>query len=138
MARRRPAGSARRSRRFSGAKVSLRQIAVLVRAGFQTREFEERFITLGLPYRVIGGPRFYERQEIRDAMAYLRIGAFSRTTIWRSSGSSIRRSRGVGAGTIQQLYQLCPRPRHPSDRGDVAACPDRRTEAKMRTRACAI
>ena len=48
-------------------------MAVLVRAGFQTREFEERFITLGVPYRVIGGPRFYERQEIRDAVAYLRV-----------------------------------------------------------------
>jgi DNA helicase-2/ATP-dependent DNA helicase PcrA len=51
----------------------LGQIAILVRAGFQTREFEERFITLGLPYRVIGGPRFYERQEIRDALAYCRV-----------------------------------------------------------------
>ena len=51
----------------------LSQIAILVRAGFQTREFEERFITLGLPYRVIGGPRFYERQEIRDVMAYCRV-----------------------------------------------------------------
>lgn len=54
-------------------QVALSQVAVLVRAGFQTREFEERFITLGLPYRVIGGPRFYERQEIRDAIAYLRL-----------------------------------------------------------------
>ena len=52
---------------------NLRNMAVLVRAGFQTREFEERFITLGVPYRVIGGPRFYERQEIRDAIAYLRV-----------------------------------------------------------------
>jgi len=49
-------------------KHALSQIAILVRAGFQTREFEERFITMGLPYRVIGGPRFYERQEIRDAL----------------------------------------------------------------------
>jgi ATP-dependent DNA helicase UvrD/PcrA len=54
-------------------KHPLGQIAILVRAGFQTREFEERFITLGLPYRVIGGPRFYERAEIRDAMAYCRV-----------------------------------------------------------------
>ncbi len=51
----------------------LSDIAILVRAGFQTREFEERFIQLGLPYRVVGGPRFYERQEIRDALAYLRV-----------------------------------------------------------------
>ncbi len=52
--------------------VSLDEIAILVRASFQMREFEERFIALGLPYRVIGGPRFYERAEIRDALAYLR------------------------------------------------------------------
>lgn len=52
---------------------NLSTMAILVRAGFQTREFEERLITTGVPYRVIGGPRFYERQEIRDAMAYLRL-----------------------------------------------------------------
>ena len=52
---------------------ALGEVAVLVRAGFQTRAFEDRFITLGLPYRVIGGPRFYERAEIRDAIAYLRM-----------------------------------------------------------------
>ncbi|WP_116653932.1 ATP-dependent helicase [Pelagibacterium sediminicola] len=53
----------------------LNDMAILVRASFQMREFEERFITLGLNYRVIGGPRFYERREIRDALAYLRIVA---------------------------------------------------------------
>jgi len=52
---------------------ALNQMAVLVRAGFQTREFEERLITIGLPYRVIGGARFYERQEIRDSIAYFRV-----------------------------------------------------------------
>jgi DNA helicase-2/ATP-dependent DNA helicase PcrA len=52
---------------------ALNEIAILVRASFQMREFEERFITLGLPYRVIGGPRFYERMEVRDALAYLRL-----------------------------------------------------------------
>ncbi len=51
----------------------LNQIAVLVRASFQMRVLEDRFITLGLPYRVIGGPRFYERQEIKDAIAYLEV-----------------------------------------------------------------
>ncbi|MCH7932252.1 MAG: UvrD-helicase domain-containing protein, partial [Proteobacteria bacterium] len=49
---------------------ALAEVAVLVRAGFQTRAFEERFLTIGLPYKVIGGLRFYERQEIRDAVAY--------------------------------------------------------------------
>ena len=51
---------------------NLNNIAILVRASFQMREFEERFITLGLNYRVIGGPRFYERKEIRDCLAYFR------------------------------------------------------------------
>lgn len=53
----------------------LNDIAILVRASFQMREFEDRFVTLGLNYRVVGGPRFYERQEIRDAMAYFRVVA---------------------------------------------------------------
>ncbi|HLH89722.1 MAG TPA: UvrD-helicase domain-containing protein [Xanthobacteraceae bacterium] len=52
---------------------SLNEIAILVRASFQMREFEDRFITIGLDYTVIGGPRFYERMEIRDAIAYLRL-----------------------------------------------------------------
>lgn len=52
--------------------VSLDEMAILVRASHQMRAFEDRFLTIGLPYRVIGGPRFYERLEIRDAMAYFR------------------------------------------------------------------
>ena len=55
------------------AGTSLGDMAILVRAGFQTRAFEERLITLGVPYRVVGGLKFYERAEIRDAMAYLRV-----------------------------------------------------------------
>ncbi|MDH4441484.1 MAG: UvrD-helicase domain-containing protein [Rhizobium sp.] len=54
-------------------KHPLNNMAILVRASFQMREFEDRFVTLGLNYRVIGGPRFYERMEIRDAMAYFRM-----------------------------------------------------------------
>ncbi|WP_158044653.1 UvrD-helicase domain-containing protein [Skermanella pratensis] len=87
------------------AKVPLSQIAVLVRAGFQTREFEERFITLGMPYRVIGGPRFYERQEIRDAMAYLRIVVQPDDDLAFERIINVPK-RGVGPATIQQLYQL--------------------------------
>ncbi len=55
-----------------GEGQALSGIAILVRAGFQTRAFEERLIAYGLPYRIVGGPRFYERAEIRDAIAYLR------------------------------------------------------------------
>ena len=64
-------GEEAESRMRSGG--SLDDIAILVRAQFQTREFEERFIAIGLPYQIIGGFRFYERAEIRDAIAYLRL-----------------------------------------------------------------
>ena len=62
-----------RDARELGQDHPLDEIAILVRASFQMREFEDRFIQLGLPYRVIGGPRFYERQEIKDAIAYLEV-----------------------------------------------------------------
>jgi DNA helicase-2/ATP-dependent DNA helicase PcrA len=55
--------------------IPLNDMAVLVRASHQMRAFEDRFLTIGLPYRVVGGPRFYERLEIRDAMAYFRVVA---------------------------------------------------------------
>ncbi len=58
---------------FQRDRIPLKEMAVLVRAGFQTRSFEERFMTLGVPYKVVGGLRFYERKEIRDAIAYLRL-----------------------------------------------------------------
>ncbi len=54
-------------------KYSLNNIAILVRAIFQTREFEERFLKIGLPYRILGGTKFYERSEIKDCVAYLRL-----------------------------------------------------------------
>ncbi|MDO5641830.1 MAG: 3'-5' exonuclease, partial [Paracoccus sp. (in: a-proteobacteria)] len=59
--------------RRSMGRHDLNNMAILVRASHQMRAFEDRFLTIGLPYRVIGGPRFYERQEIRDAMAYFRL-----------------------------------------------------------------
>ena len=54
-------------------RFSLNNISILIRAIFQTREFEERFLKIGLPYRIIGGTKFYERGEIKDCVAYLRI-----------------------------------------------------------------
>jgi DNA helicase II / ATP-dependent DNA helicase PcrA len=74
-----------------------------VRAGFQTREFEERFIALALPYRVIGGPRFYERQEIRDALAYLRlVNQPSDDLAFERIINTPR--RGIGTATLQLLH----------------------------------
>ncbi len=82
---------------------SLDHMAVLVRAGFQMREFEERFIQLGLPYRVIGGPRFYERMEIRDALAYLRVTAQSHDDLALERIINTPK-RGIGDATVQTLY----------------------------------
>jgi DNA helicase-2/ATP-dependent DNA helicase PcrA len=84
---------------------SLSQIAILVRAGFQTREFEERFLTTGIPYRVIGGPRFYERAEIRDAMAYLRLIAQPADDLAFERIVNLPR-RGIGDATLQSVHAL--------------------------------
>lgn len=84
-------------------KWSLSEIAVLVRTSSQTREFEERFIQLGLPYRVIGGPRFYERQEIRDALAYLRVIAQPADDLALERIINVPK-RGIGGTTIKKLY----------------------------------
>lgn len=83
---------------------SLNNMAILVRASFQMREFEDRFVTLGLNYRVIGGPRFYERMEIRDAMAYLRV------VIQPADDLAFERiintpKRGLGDATLRILYE---------------------------------
>ena len=83
----------------------LNEIAVLVRAGFQTREFEERLITIGLPYRVIGGPRFYERQEIRDAVAYLRVIAQPDDDLAFERIVNLPK-RGIGQATLQPIHML--------------------------------
>ena len=84
---------------------SLEQIAVLVRASFQMREFEERFITVGIPYRVIGGPRFYERQEIRDAIAYMRVINQPEDDLAFERIVNVPR-RGIGAATMQTIHHL--------------------------------
>ncbi|MDB5505505.1 MAG: UvrD [Devosia sp.] len=81
----------------------LNSIAILVRASFQMREFEERFITLGLNYRVIGGPRFYERREIRDALAYLRIVSQQADDLAFERIVNTPK-RGLGDTTIKTLY----------------------------------
>jgi DNA helicase-2/ATP-dependent DNA helicase PcrA len=84
---------------------ALSEIAILMRAAFQARVFEERFISLALPYRFVGGPRFYERQEIRDALAYLRV------INQPADGLAFERilntpRRGIGTATVQQLHAV--------------------------------
>jgi DNA helicase-2/ATP-dependent DNA helicase PcrA len=85
------------------AGVSLDEIAILVRASFQMREFEERFIALGIPYKVIGGPRFYERAEVRDALAYLRCVAQPDDDLAFERIFNTPR-RGLGDATLNLLH----------------------------------
>jgi len=87
---------------FQSKGNSLNDIAVLVRAGFQMRVFEERFIQLGLAYRVIGGPRFYERKEIRDALAYLRVVMQSNDDLALERIINVPK-RGIGDTTVKLL-----------------------------------
>lgn len=82
---------------------NLAEVAILVRVSAQMRELEERFVQTGIPYRVIGGPRFYERAEIRDAMAYLRC-VVSQTDDLAFERIVNQPKRGLGDATIQILH----------------------------------
>jgi DNA helicase II / ATP-dependent DNA helicase PcrA len=96
----------------TGEKHPLNQIAILVRASFQMREFEDRFVTLGLPYRVIGGPRFYERAEIRDALAYFRIINSPADDLAFERIVNVPK-RGLGDATVQLLHDHARKRRVP-------------------------
>ncbi len=96
----------------TGSPHSLDEIAILVRASFQMREFEDRFVTLGLPYRVIGGPRFYERQEIRDALAYLHVVHSGADDLAFERIVNVPK-RGLGDATVRLLHEHARRKRVP-------------------------
>ncbi|SDJ40239.1 MULTISPECIES: ATP-dependent helicase [Bradyrhizobium] len=91
---------------------NLNEIAILVRASFQMREFEDRFVTLGLSYRVIGGPRFYERAEIRDALAYLRVINSPADDLAFERIVNVPK-RGLGDATVQMLHDHARKRRIP-------------------------
>ncbi len=86
-------------------KYSLNEVSILVRAIYQTREFEERFLQLGIGYRVLGGIKFYERSEIKDAVSYLRIinQKFDDLALERVISSP---KRGIGESTINQIHKF--------------------------------
>src|SRR6516165_422028 len=85
--------------------VALNNMAILVRASFQMRAFEDRFVTMGMPYRVIGGPRFYERQEIKDAIAYLEITANPANDLKFERIVNVPK-RGLGDTSLKRLHEL--------------------------------
>jgi DNA helicase-2/ATP-dependent DNA helicase PcrA len=88
--------------RHAGHKLA--EIAILVRAGFQTRAFEERLMTLGVPYRVVGGLRFYERAEIRDAIAYARVVQQPSDDLAFERIVNLPR-RGVGEAALRTMHE---------------------------------
>lgn len=88
---------------YQRARHNLNDMAILVRASFQMREFEDRFVTLGLNYRVIGGPRFYERLEIRDALAFFRVVAQGADDLAFERIVNVPK-RGLGEATIRQIH----------------------------------
>ena len=88
----------------------LNDMAILVRASFQMRAFEDRFITLGVPYRVIGGPRFYERAEIRDALAYLKVTASPDNDLAFERIVNVPK-RGIGDTSVKRMHRVRPGPR---------------------------
>lgn len=90
----------------------LNSMAILVRASYQMRELEERFITLGLNYRVVGGPRFYERKEIRDALAYLRLVAQPADDLAFERIINVPK-RGLGDSTVKTLIETARHQRVP-------------------------
>ncbi len=93
-------------------KERLSEVAVLVRISAQMREIEDRFVTLGLPYRVIGGPRFYERLEIRDALAYLRATAQPADDLAFERIVNTPK-RGLGEAAVQCIHAHARRARVP-------------------------
>ena len=86
----------------------LNNISILVRAIFQTREFEERFLKIGIPYRIIGGIKFYERAEIKDCIAYLRIVNQSRDDLSFERIINVPK-RSIGETTIKLIYDYAKR-----------------------------
>jgi DNA helicase-2/ATP-dependent DNA helicase PcrA len=84
--------------------VPYNNMAVLVRASFQMRAFEDRFVTMGMPYRVIGGPRFYERQEIKDAIAYLEVMQNPAADLKFERIVNVPK-RGLGDAALQTIFQ---------------------------------
>ena len=85
-------------------KESLNNVAILVRAIYQTREFEERFLKIGINYRIIGGIKFYERAEVKDAICYLRIVNQKYDDLAFERILNIPR-RGLGEATVKQLHE---------------------------------
>lgn len=113
-------------------QVSLNDVAILVRAQFQTREFEDRFISIGMPYKIIGGFRFYERAEIRDALAYLRVIAQPSDDLAFERIINVPK-RGLGDKTVEKVHRLARAQGIPLAAAALAICDTDELAARARS-----
>lgn len=111
---------------------SLAEMAILVRAGFQTRAFEERLVQTGLPYRIVGGVRFYERAEIRDALAYMRVLHQPADDLAFERIINVPK-RGVGPAGLQKLHAAARARQVPLAAGTQALVTEGGLKGKMGT-----
>ncbi len=109
------------------------EIAILVRASFQMRAFEDRFMTTGLPYRVIGGPRFYERAEVKDAIAYLEVTANPSNDLKFERIVNVPK-RGLGDTSVERIHTLARARDVPLFPGQLAKSSRRRSLVARRAR----
>ncbi|OUJ17854.1 DNA helicase II [Acetobacter orientalis] len=115
---------------FRAKGASLAEMAILVRAGFQTRAFEERLVQTGLPYRIVGGVRFYERAEIRDALAYMRILHQPADDLAFERIINVPK-RGVGPAGLQKLHAAARARQAPLAAGTQALVAEGGLKGKM-------
>jgi DNA helicase-2/ATP-dependent DNA helicase PcrA len=114
----------------NGRKLS--EIAILVRASFQMRSFEDRFVQLGIPYRVVGGPRFFERQEIRDAIAYMRVIAQPEDDLAFERVFN-KPKRGLGDAALQAAHKMARALNKPLFAATEALCETDEVPARARS-----
>ena len=123
--------------RLESEGAPLDQIAILVRAQYQTREFEDRFIQIGLNYRIVGGFRFYERAEIRDALAYLRVIAQPADDLAFERIYN-QPKRGLGAKTLEAMRRHARQLQMPLSAASLDLCDTDELPARARNNLVAL
>ncbi len=112
-------------------KYSLNNISILVRAIFQTREFEERFLKIGIPYRIIGGTKFYERAEIKDCIAYLRVVYQNKDDLSFERIINIPK-RSIGETTVKQINEFAKKNRLSLERSAISLIQENKIKPKTK------
>ena len=112
-------------------KYSLNDISILVRAIFQTREFEERFLKIGIPYRIIGGIKFYERAEIKDCIAYLRVVNQNKDDLSFERIINVPK-RSIGETTVKQINKYAKQNGLPLEKSAISLIQENKIKPKTK------